>query len=114
MIKVSQDRFAVVNVKSIPEADFFAAVRDFEEITLFLKESELEKINPLKAEKGFRLITFETVMSFDTVGFIAKVSSALAQSNIPVLVLSSYSTDHILVREKDLEKAVEVLKRVVE
>jgi len=113
VIKVSQDRFAVANVKSIPDADFFAAVRDFEEITLILKESELEKINPLKAEKGFRLITFEKVMSFDTVGFIAKVSSALAENGIPVLVLSSYSTDHILVRESDLERAVEVMKKVV-
>ena len=93
--------------------DFFAAVKDFEEITLILGEKHLERLSPSKAETGFRLITFREIMSFDTVGFIAKVSSALAENEIPILVLSSYSTDHILVKEEFLEKAVNILEKVV-
>ena len=110
---VSDGRFAVANVKAIPDVNFFAAVRDFDEITLILKEDELKRISPLKAETGFRLITFRAIMPFNTFGFIAKVSSALAENEIPILVLSSYSTDHILVKEEFLESAVEILERVV-
>ncbi len=113
MIEISDDRFAVVNVKDIPDVDFFAAVKDFDEITLILKEDQLERVSSLKAETGFRLITFKAVMPFNTVGFIAKISSALAENRIPILVLSSYSTDHILIKEEFLERAVEVLKEVI-
>jgi len=114
VIEVSDEVFAVVNVKSIPDVDFFAAVRDFEEITLIMGEDSLEKVRPLKAEKGYRLITFKAAMSLDTVGFIAKISSALAENQIPILVFSSYSTDHILVKEEFVGKAVEILEKVVE
>jgi len=65
---------------------------------------ELTKLdNVIECEKGFRLLTFDITLPFDTVGFI---SSALANAN---LVFSSYSTDHILVRENYVERAVDVL-----
>lgn len=113
MIEVSDKRFAVVDMNSIPDVDFFAAVRDFDAVAAILRESELGKISPLKAETGFRLITFRTTLPFDTVGLIAKLSSALAQEGIPTLVLSSFSTDHILVKEEHLSRAVEIPEKVI-
>ncbi len=114
-VRVHPERFAIINVDSIPEGiEFFAMIKDPNGITLILPESELDGINKiLGCEKGFRLITFDIVLPFDLVGFISKVTTALAESNVGVLVLSSYSTDHILVKEKDLEKALEVLRRVI-
>jgi hypothetical protein len=49
-------------------------------------------------------------LPFDTVGFISRISSALANAKIPILVFSSYSTDHILVRENYVERVVDILK----
>jgi len=35
----------------------------------------------------------------------------LANKDIPILAISAYSTDHILVREENLDTAIEVLKK---
>ena len=47
---------------------------------------------------------------FGLVGFLAKVSQLLAEEKIPIFVISAYSTDHILVKKKDLEIAKKKLK----
>ncbi len=104
------DSFAVIKVGEMPELDFFAIVRDGNGITVVLPESELEKIDAVECERGFRLFTFDAILPFDLVGFISKILTALADAGISVLVFSSYSTDHILVRDGDVENAVEVLE----
>jgi len=114
VILVHDEVFAVVNVDHSDNMELFAAVRDLDgRLTLVIPEKRLKGLEFTDAERGFRLITFETRIPFDTVGFIAKVSSALAREGIPVLVFSSFSTDHVLVREDHLEKAVETLEKVV-
>lgn len=104
--------FAVVNVRNVPNVDFFAMVKDKRGVTVVLPESELRKICDilLGCEGGFRLLTFDTILPFDLVGFISKISTALAKAGIGILVFSSYSTDHILIKENDVERALEVLE----
>ncbi|MDJ0270771.1 MAG: ACT domain-containing protein [Aigarchaeota archaeon] len=43
-------------------------------------------------------------------GFLACVAGMLAEKRIPILVFSSYSTDHILVRDEHLERVLELLR----
>ncbi len=105
------ESFAVINIRKIPEVEFFAIVKDSSGITVVLPESELRKIdNVAECERGFKLFTFNMVLPFDLVGFISKISTALANAGISVLVFSSYSTDHILVRGKDVDKAIDVFR----
>lgn len=103
------ENFAVVNVMKLPEVEFFAIVRDTNGITVVLPESELRK-NAIECEGGFRLFTFDMVLPFDLVG--SKILTALADAGISVLVLSSYSTDHMLVKDRDVEKAVKVFENL--
>jgi len=63
----------------------------------------------IKIEKGWRLITFDMELPFELVGFLAKISGALAEKNISIFVISSYSTDHILVKEISLDSALKQL-----
>jgi len=105
------ESFAVVNVENLPDVEFFAVVKDLRGLTVVLPESKLKDVGEvIECERGFRLFTFDTVLPFDLVGFISKISTALADAGISVLVFSSYSTDHILVKGKDVENAVEVLE----
>jgi hypothetical protein len=41
---------------------------------------------------------------------LAYMAKILADQNISIFVLSSYSTDHILIKENDLNKALKTLK----
>ena len=105
------ESFAVINVGSVPKAKFFAIVRDVNGITVVLPESELGKVGDLaKCERGFRLFTFDMILPFDLVGFISKILTALADARISVLVFSSYSTDHILVKGENVDKAIDILR----
>ena len=113
-IRVSKDNFAIAKLKRIEKIprSAFVVIFDRGEITLVAKESEVEKLECEGIEKSFRLITFDMLLPFDLVGFLAKIFQALAEEGISVFAISSYSTDHILIKEKDLKKSLEVLKKL--
>jgi hypothetical protein len=59
--------------------------------------------------RAHRMISFTGDLPLDLVGFLALVSGALAERKIPIFVISSYRTDHVLMLERDLEKGIEAL-----
>src|SRR5688500_18174738 len=71
------------------------------EVTLVVDATDFESISPAlgdsRFERGFRLLTFTAAMEFSVVGFLAEVSRVLAEGNIPIIALSSFSRDHLLV-----------------
>lgn len=52
------------------------------------------------------------VLPFGLVGFLATVSKALADEGISIYVLSAYSTDHILIKKKDIVRAEKKLRKL--
>jgi hypothetical protein len=107
--RVRGQTFAIVKAKA-PCLDAFAVIRDRNEITCIIDQAKMKAHRCLAIEPDFRIITFDMVLPFALIGFIAKVSRALAQDGISICALSAYSTDHILVKEKELAKAVKCLK----
>jgi hypothetical protein len=97
-----------------PRADApFMIFRDQREVTLLLQEDDLVRIRHVardaRVERGFRLLTFELELPWNVVGYLAQVTKILAAAQIPVGALSSFSRDHILVKQEDLGKALRVL-----
>ena len=86
----------------------FAIAVEKDSITAVAQEGA--GLEPLEEEKFFRLITFDVKLPFDLSGFLSNVSALLAAEGIPIFAISSYSTDHILVKEELLGKALKVLK----
>jgi hypothetical protein len=60
-------------------------------------------------EAGWRLLTVRGPLAFTLTGIIAALSSELAAAGIALFSLSTFDTDHLLVRADDLTRAVEVL-----
>ncbi len=108
---VWKETFAIVKARNIL-SKAFAIIQDKNEITLVVEESKLDNENVIAAQRGWKIITFDGVLPFGLVGFISKISSALAEGGISVFVISSYSTDHILVKEQYLDKATEKLEKL--
>ena len=106
---VWKETFAVAKSRK-PIEDAFAVIQDKKEITVIAEQSKINGEDVIEAKGGWRILTFDTVLPFDLVGFLAKISRALAEENISILAISSFSTDHILVREKDLDRAIEKLE----
>ena len=91
----------------------FMIFMDLNEVTLVLDETDLRTMLPglagARIERGYRLLTFDVVMDLSVTGFIAEVSRILAEAAIPILPLSSFSRDHLLVRQAELGAALKAL-----
>ncbi|RLG17810.1 ACT domain-containing protein [Nanoarchaeota archaeon] len=110
-VYVWKEKFSIVKSKR-PIRDAFAVIRDKNEITVIAEESKIDPEDVIEREDDWRIITFDMVLPFELVGFLAKVSQALAEEGISIFAVSAYSTDHILVKEEDLKKAVKKLEEL--
>lgn len=95
-----------------PDAPFMV-LRDNYEVTLLIEEDDWRRlrhaVRDARAESGYRLVTLDLVLPWDTVGYFTKVTAILAAAGVSVGALSSFSRDHLLIKQDDLGKALRVL-----
>jgi len=96
---------------------FAMMIVDKDEITIVMHEMDwslaARDLPGMRIRTGYRLITFDTVLDLDTVGFLAAVGRVLAEVNAPILPLSAFSRDHVLVRERDFDRAWKALSSFI-
>ncbi len=96
----------------------FMIFKDKWEITLVIDETDFQTcrhaIRDAKVEGGFRLVSFDMPMDFSVVGYFAGITKILAEAKIPILALSAFSRDHLLIKQDNLATALKVLGEVVE
>lgn len=109
---VWKETFAIVKSrKYLPNV--FAVIRDKNEITVIINQSKIKNNkNIIKIDKNWRIITFDMVLPFGLIGLFARISKILANKRVSIFVISAYSTDHILIKEKDVEKTVKTLESI--
>jgi uncharacterized protein len=111
-IKFSVDpsKYTVAKLDAVPVLTdkVFAVIKDQNEVTVVAKEGFASL--PISVEGFFKRITFDVALPYDLIGFASHVSTLLANRNIPILMYSAYSTDHVFVREEDVDKAVLALE----
>jgi hypothetical protein len=104
--------------EAVTDADSFVSlIRDKQEITLMIAEDIWRNIAGrfpgAQARGDWRMIRFDTVLDFSVVGFIAEVSRELAEADISILSVSTYSTDAVLVHELHFDAAVVAVKQAL-
>ncbi|MET9227983.1 ACT domain-containing protein [Lentzea sp. NPDC003310] len=62
------------------------------------------------AETGWRLLTVRGPLEFTLTGIMAALAGELAAAGVSLFALSTYDTDHLLVKQKDLGRAVVALR----
>lgn len=96
----------------------FMIFKDKWEVTLILDETDYQTcrhaIREAKVDGGWRILSFDLVMDFNVVGFLAEISRILAEADISIFAVSAFSRDHLLVKQGDLAKALKVLGDYVE
>ena len=113
-IKPEAKNQVVAKLVKMPQEQFFSLTQTHTEVSLVVAEELLSAIpsqDVISQERSWRVITFDSQLDFSLVGFLAKISTALAQAKISIFAISSYDTDHILVKEKDFAKAKGVLEQ---
>lgn len=108
---VSEETYVVLKSNG-DVSNAFATVRDENETTVVIAEDEFDEADARGVEPDWKRLTFDVVLPFDLVGFLAAVSSALAAEDVSLFALSAYSTDHILVKREDVPRAARTLEEL--
>ncbi|CAM3173391.1 ACT domain-containing protein [Saccharomonospora xinjiangensis] len=61
-------------------------------------------------EPGWRLLTVEGPLQFTLTGIMAALAGELAAAGVSLFAVSTYDTDHVLVKDADLARAVAALR----
>ena len=91
-----------------------AAIQTGEEVTFYVPEADWERAAPrfpgAQVSRGWRLLTMHAKVPWEQHGVLAALTAALAKERIPCAALCSFSTDHLLVPEAKVERALEALR----
>jgi hypothetical protein len=87
----------------------FSITRTNEELSIVCAEALVPP--GVQVESGWRGLKVAGPLDFALTGILAELSGALARAGISLFAISTYDTDYILVKEKDLEQTVETLLR---
>ncbi len=90
------------------EGDSFISIgKTRDELSVICPEDKIP--GGVLAEKGWRAFKVQGPLGFVATGIVSSISTPLAKAGISIMYISTYETDYVLVEEKNLEKAKDVL-----
>jgi hypothetical protein len=115
-LRVLPDDFAVVRLP--PHADlpstfldgrFASITRTADELSLVCVDQDVP--TGVAVDRGWSCMQVEGPLDFSLTGVLVSLLKPLADAEVSVLVISTYDTDHLLVRSELLPTAVDALQR---
>jgi len=92
---------------------FSALIVDKDEVTLVLPQDAWQefahRLPDHRTAGDYRLITFDLPLDLTMIGFMALVSRILAEAEVPILALSAFERDHVLVPAAQFQAAWDAL-----
>jgi uncharacterized protein len=87
---------------------FFSVTRTTDELSVVCPEEQVPE--GTVCERGWRALKMEGPFDLSLVGVLASVVAPLAVAGVNVLVIATYETDYVLVKEVNLDLAVSTLR----
>jgi hypothetical protein len=113
-MKLLKEKYGVCRLNKtelIPEwaknSDFLSITKTSDELSIVCFEDNIP--NDIKCEKNWRVLKIEGPLDFSLIGILASISTILAQKGISIFAISTYDTDYILVKNKDIDNAIDSL-----
>ena len=72
--------------------------------------TEIVPKNTITREDGWKAVRIRGELDFSLIGILAGITRILAERRIGIFAISTFSTDYILTKETDYEKAIHALK----
>ena len=79
-----------------------------EEISIVMHEKDMQ--SGWRADTGWRGVKVAGPLSLDLTGVLASLTNPLAAAGVSIFTISTFLTDYLLVRDRDLDRAIEVLR----
>jgi len=113
-LTVFPDRYAICRLgpaEPVPgwaNADYFVSVsRTREELSIVCPEINVP--GGINAAKGWRVLKCEGPLDYGLTGIVASLANPLADAGVPIFPIATHDTDYVLIKEPQLEIAVNAL-----
>ncbi len=93
---------------ALDEPGFVSVTRTADELSVVCAESRVPA--GAVAERGWGAFSVRGPLDFGLTGVLASIATPLAEAGIPVFVISTHDTDHVLVRSSDMDRAADRLR----
>lgn len=90
---------------------FYSITKTSDEISIIIPESDI--IKDAQIEKGWRCIKVLGPLDFKLTGILASITTPLAQAGISVLSISTFETDYLFIKEKELKLGLAILSKIM-
>jgi hypothetical protein len=113
-LKILPNRLAVCRLDAdaplpdwIDQSDFYSITRTEAELTIVCDEAFVAL--GTTSESGWRCFKVEGPFDFSEIGIVFSLTQPLAESGVSVFLISTFDTDYLMVKEKDLAETIDVL-----
>ncbi|MBK8025944.1 MAG: ACT domain-containing protein [Chloroflexi bacterium] len=94
---------------------FSALIVDRHEVTMIMPQELVEDFQPRLRDHEvspvqYRLITLDVILQPTLVGFLARITQALAAAGVTVMAFAAFNRDHLLVPADQFERAQAALR----
>jgi uncharacterized protein len=89
--------------------DFVSLTRTHEELSIVCQQDNVP--DEIEAERGWRCMQVQGAFDFSAVGVHVSLAIPLAEADISVLAIATYATDYLLIKEENVEHALQVLEQ---
>ena len=90
-------------------SNFLSITRTNEELSIVCSQELIPQNLNAEIEANWRAFKVEGPLDFSLTGILSSLSAPLAQAKISIFAISTFDTDYILVKQKKLEEATQVL-----
>ena len=87
---------------------FFSVTRTEDELSIVCPENDVP--GSVSQERGWRALKLEGPFSLSMVGVLSSLAALLAEAGASIFAISTFDTDYVLVREGQLDLAVDTLR----
>jgi uncharacterized protein len=90
-------------------APFVTISRTAEELSI----TAVQRLVPadVRGERDYRAVRVRGPLPLDLVGILASIADPLAEAGLSIFAISTFETDYVLLKAKDLETALAALRR---
>jgi hypothetical protein len=87
---------------------FLTVTRTSEELSITTVQAAVP--SGVQCERDYRALRVRGTLPTDLVGILVAVAQPLAQAGLSIFAISTYDTDYVLVKERDLPAALAALR----
>lgn len=113
-MKLLQEKFGVCRLDKdelipmwVRNSNFYSITKTMDELSIVCSQAAIP--SDIKCEKDWRMLKVEGPLDFSLIGILSSISTILARQGISIFAISTYDTDYILVKDKDLVNAINAL-----